>query len=134
MLDTLLYTFKISYFDRLLKNAAKRKSKHFLICWNRGLGDIPLGLYALIYRIREFIPDVKITFLTRSDLLLGFSLLNQIEVLVDPSWKRGKPFNLKSSLACLQKSEESFDVIIEHPDPTRWLKWQLGRITPKLNW
>lgn len=134
MLDTLLYIFRISYFDRLLKNAVKKKSKSFLICWNRGLGDIPLGLYALIYRIREFIPDAKITFLTRSDLLLGFKLLNQVEVLIDPSWKRGESFDLKSSLARLEKNERSFDVIIEHPDPTRWLKWQLGKVTPKLNW
>lgn len=134
MLNTLLYTFKLSFFDRLLKNAAREKKKSFLICWNRGLGDIPLGLYALVYRIREFIPDAKITFLTRPDLFLGFHLLNQVEVLVDSSWKRGESFDLKSSLARLQKSQKAFDVIIEHPDPTRWLKWQLGRITPKLNW
>lgn len=134
MLDTLLYIFKISFFDRLLKNAVKKKSTCFLICWNRGLGDIPLGLYALIYRIREFVPDAKITFLTRPDLFLGFNLLSQVEVLVDPSWERGKPFDLTSSLARLQKNEKLFDVIIENPDPTRWLKWQLGRIIPKLNW
>ncbi|MGL5264539.1 MAG: glycosyltransferase family 9 protein [Candidatus Rhabdochlamydia sp.] len=134
MLNTLLYTFKLSFFDRLLKKAAKEKKKRFLLCWNRGLGDIPLGLYALIHRIREFIPDAKIVFITRADLFLGFGLLSQVEVLVDPSWKRGESFDLKSSLARLQKSKEVFDVIIEHPDPTRWVKWQLGRLTPKLNW
>lgn len=134
MLNTLLYACKISFFDRLLNNAAKAGKKRFLICWNRGLGDIPLGLYGLVLRIREFIPDATIAFLTRSDLSLGFTLLDKVEVLVDPLWKRGEPFELQKSLAFLQKSKELFDVIIEQPDPTRWLKWQLGRITPKLNW
>lgn len=134
VLDTLLYIGKVSFFDRLVKKAAKENKKRFLLCWNRGLGDIPLGLYALIYRIREFIPDAKITFLTRSDLFLGFNLLSQVEVLVDPSWKRGEPFDLKRSLDLMQKNRDLFDIIIQKPDPTKWVKWQLGRIIPKLNW
>lgn len=133
-IDTLLYMCKLSFFDRLVKNAARENKKRFLLCWNRGLGDIPLGLYSLVHRIREFIPDAKITFLTRSDLFLGFNLLDQVEVFVDPSWKRGEAFDLKKSLASLQRNPDAFDIIIEKPDPTRWVKWQLGRVTPKLNW
>jgi ADP-heptose:LPS heptosyltransferase len=134
MFNTLLCACRWTVFDRLLKQAAKKEKKRFLICWNRGLGDIPLGLYALVLHIREFIPDAAITFLTRSDLFLGFHLLKRVEVLVDPLWERGKPFDLQTSLVFLDKSRDSFDVIIEKPDPTRWLKWQLGRITPKLHW
>lgn len=59
--------------DRLLKKAAKNNQKKFLLAWNRGLGDIPLGLYAIIYRIREFIPDCSITFLTRPKMGVCFS-------------------------------------------------------------
>ena len=32
-----------------------------MLFWNRGLGDIALGLYAIVHRIRESIPDAKIT-------------------------------------------------------------------------
>lgn len=27
-----------------------------------------------------------------------------------------------------------FDVVLEKPDPTKWLKWQIGNLVPKLKW
>ena len=75
--------------DWILKKTAKKGEKKILLCWNRGLGDLALGLYAIIHRARELIPDAEITFLTRENLKDGFSMLEGVNVLVDPAWKRG---------------------------------------------
>ncbi len=111
--------------DRLLKQSSGTK---VLITWNRGLGDIPLGIYALVYRIRETIPHAEITFLTRADLAQGFEMLNEGKVIVDPSWKRGIPFILS------QEVKAGYDLILENADPTQWVRWQLGKLVPKLYW
>lgn len=126
--------FRRNPFDALLRRARKNAETRFLICWNRGLGDIPLGLYALTHRIREFIPAVEITFLTRSDLADGFKMLQGVDVAVDPEWKRGVPFDLDRSLLNTGLLHSDFDCILEKPDPTRWLMWQLGNLVPKLQW
>ncbi|HSX03935.1 MAG TPA: hypothetical protein VLG76_04320 [Rhabdochlamydiaceae bacterium] len=120
--------------DRLLKKAQKKNQKKFLLAWNRGLGDIPLGLYAIVYRIREFIPDCSITFVTRENLREGFSLLEGIDLLIAPKWKRGKAYSIKEALLELGKDPAAYDVLIEYPDPTYWVKWQRGKLTPKLKW
>jgi ADP-heptose:LPS heptosyltransferase len=120
--------------DQQLKKAKKKGGKRFLICWNRGLGDIPLGLYALTHRIRSFIPDASITFITRSDLADGFQMLPSISTVIDSEWKRGRPFDLDATLQKQGLDRSHFDVILEKPDPTRWLLWQLGKLTPKLVW
>lgn len=118
----------------LLKKARSAGHKRFLIAWNRGLGDIPLGLYALTTRIKHYIPDASVTFLTRPDLQEGFSYLSGVEVLIAPHWKRGTPYSISSTLSELGVSPSSFDVVLEKPDPTRWVKWQLGTLVPKLHW
>jgi ADP-heptose:LPS heptosyltransferase len=120
--------------DTQLKACARRGAKTVLITWNRGLGDIPLGLYALTVRIREFLPEAEITFLTRSDLKPGFDLLEGVQVRACPQWKRGTPFDLGSTLLELGLERSSFDLVLENPDPTRWLRWQLGSLVPKLKW
>ncbi len=126
--------YGINPFDTLLKKAKKANHRRFLICWNRGLGDIPLGLYGLTDRIRQFIPDAEVTFITRADLADGFKMLEKVSTLVDPEWKRGVPFDLKSTLVRLGRSDSDFDLVLQRPDPTRWLMWQLGKLTPKLSW
>ncbi len=126
--------FRRNPFDALLRRAQKNGQSRFLICWNRGLGDIPLGLYALTYRIRQFIPGAEITFLTRSDLADGFKMLQGVDVAVDPEWKRGVPFDLDKSLLNTGLHRSDFDCILEKPDPTHWLLWQLGTLVPKLQW
>ncbi|MCH9614681.1 MAG: hypothetical protein SP1CHLAM54_13550 [Chlamydiia bacterium] len=115
----------INPFDRLIK---KSRPERVLVAWNRGLGDVPLGLYALVKRVRRFCPDAHIAFLTRSDLKEVFQMLPNVEVIVDPSWKRGEPLVVDPSLA------DHFDLVLEKVDPTRHFKWQLKKLIPKLNW
>lgn len=121
-------------FDRLLKKTQKKGGQRVLLCWNRGLGDIPLGLYAMVHRIQTVIPEAKITFITRSDLAAGFNMLPSVDTYVAKEWKRGTPFDLEATLRNLKLSRSDFDLLIEHPDPTKWVSWQLGMLTPKLHW
>jgi len=130
----LLRHFLPNPFDRVLKKVLAQGKSRFLIVWNRGLGDIPLGLYALICRIRTYIPNASITFMTRKDLEEAFMMLKGVSVLVVQNWERGKPIHIEEALKEHLLSSNMFDVILERPDPTKWLSWQLGKLTPKLAW
>lgn len=121
-------------FDLLLRRAQKKGKRRFLIAWNRGLGDIALGLYGVVHKIRKTIPDAEITFITRPDLQEGFQLLEGVNLLVAKEWKRKTAFDLVSTLKNLKVDPSSFDLLIENPDPTHWLKDQIGVLTPKLRW
>ena len=134
MLKKLIEAVRPNPFDKLLKKEASENKSRFLVVWNRGLGDIPLGLYALVHRIRSVIPHASITFLTRPDLVSVFEMLEDVHVLACSSWKRGNTFDVAESLQEHQLSLDLFDVIFERPDPTKWFKWQLGTLTPKLIW
>lgn len=120
--------------DKMLKEAKARGQKNILLYWNRGLGDIALGLFAIVHRIREFIPDAKITFLTRPNLRDGFLLLGGVEILVAPQLKRGDKVDVRTLLRSIGSDPAQFDLIVENPDPTHWVKWQLGKLTPLLLW
>lgn len=120
--------------DAMLAKTKKNGGKHILLGWNRGLGDIALGLYAIVYRIREYIPDAKITFLIRKNLQEGFTMLEGINTIVAPHWKRGLPYDITKTLAELNISKDQYDLIIDYPNPTSWVSWQKGLIVPKLRW
>lgn len=134
MLKRLIESLRSNPFDVLLKRMAQEDKRRFLVVWNRGLGDIPLGLYALVHRIQSYIPHASITFLTRLDLSDAFTMLEGIQVLVGTHWKRGTPIEIEETLKEHQLSSNMFDVVLEKPNPTKWLKWQLGTLTPKLSW
>lgn len=134
MLKRLLQAALPNPLDQILKKALRNEQTRFLIVWNRGLGDIPLGLYALSYRIRSMIPGADVTFATREELQEGFSMLSNVQVLANPAWRRGQTISLDETLSQHDLSREDFDVILEKPNPTRWLKWQVGKLTPKLSW
>lgn len=134
MFRTFARAFLPNPFDWMLKRTAKKGGQKILIAWNRGLGDIALGLYAMVQRTREFIPNAEITFLTRENLRDGFSLLEGIEVLASPSWKRGETISVKETLRQMGVDPARFDLIIEKPSPTDWVRWQRGKVTPRLKW
>lgn len=129
MLKKFLRKISPNPLDGLLKKAQKKKPKKILLFWNRGLGDIALGLYAIVHRIREFLPDVEITFLTRPNLREGFELLGGVHIKILPELKRGDKIDLNTVI-----DTKEYDFIIEHPDPTYWVAWQRGTLTPVLHW
>jgi ADP-heptose:LPS heptosyltransferase len=120
--------------ELILKKASKKNAKTCLIVWNRGMGDIALGLYALVFRINQVLPDVKVTFLTREDLIQGFELLGSVRIITSKKMKRGDPVDITSILSSIGEACDKYDLIIERPDPTYWCKWQLGRLVPRLTW
>jgi ADP-heptose:LPS heptosyltransferase len=121
-------------FERLLKRAQKKGQKRILLAWNRGLGDIALGLCAIVHRIKQRIPDAEVTFITRENLKEGFSLLEGVSVLTVPSWRRGAPYPIAQGLIEIGKDLSAYDLLIEQPDPTYWVSWQRGTFTPRLKW
>ncbi len=129
-----LKTLRGNELDRLLRKAAKSGKKTFLVAWNRGLGDIALGLYALVWRIKEFIPDAQIAFLTRKELEDAFRLLKGSQVITVPWWERGMQLDMEDTLRRLHLRRDSYDIVLEKINPTKWLSWQRGKLTPKLQW
>jgi ADP-heptose:LPS heptosyltransferase len=118
--------------DILLEKARQDNAKSFLVPWNRGLGDIALGLYAFTVRVRSFIPDARITFITRSELKEAFSLLLGTEVIGIPWLARGNPIDIHKVIKDLDI--KGHDIILENINPTKWLAWQIGTLVPKLKW
>jgi len=121
-------------FDRLLAKAAKRDARRFLLYWNRGLGDISLGLYSVVERIRTFIPNAEITVATRAELDEPFRLLQVQRVFADPKLIRKGSDSPDDVFTRVGLDRKNFDVVLDQVDPTRWLSWQLGKVTPKLDW
>ncbi len=120
--------------DWLCKKAARKGHKKILLAWNRGLGDIALGLYAIVHRIRFWVPDAQIVFLVRENLLDGFSLLEDVEAIAAPRWVRGQPYDVNKTLLDLGRSPKEFDLILEWPNPSDWVRWQHGNLVPRLSW
>jgi ADP-heptose:LPS heptosyltransferase len=98
--------------DSFLEKARQDNAKSFLVPWNRGLGDIALGLYAFTVRVRSFIPDARITFITRSELEEAFSLLLGTEVIGIPWLARGKPIDIHKVIKDLDI--KGHDIILEN--------------------
>lgn len=128
MFRTLAKAFLPNPFDAMLKRTSRKGGKKILLGWNRGLGDIALGLYAMVERIRFWIPDAEITFATRENLLDGFSMLEGVDAIGIEGWKRGEAVKIPEEL------KRRFDLVIERPSPTDWVYWQRGKVVPKLKW
>lgn len=128
MFRTFSRKFLPNRFDWMLKKTAKNGGRRILLGWNRGLGDIALGLYAMVTRIRELVPNAEITFVTRENLKDGFSLLEGVKTIIDPTWKRGEDCKIDEAI------KNQYDLVIEKPSPTDWAAWQRGVLTPRLKW
>jgi ADP-heptose:LPS heptosyltransferase len=134
MLKRILKLFLPNPLDKAIKLMKKKKQKKLLLTWNRGLGDIPLGLYAMVQRIHQIEPEIKIHFLIRPDLKEGFSMLDGVErIYVSEEWQRFKPYDLEKTLKNL-KIENQFDVILDKIDPYKVVTWQYGKVNPALKW
>src|SRR5437764_14773237 len=60
--------------DRALAKARGDARRRFLFFWNRGLGDIALGLVPIFLRIRDEFPGARIEVVTREELRAPFEL------------------------------------------------------------
>src|ERR1043165_4844980 len=75
-------------FDRTLAHVHADARAEFLFFWNRGLGDIALGLVPLFLRIRSRIPRARIAVVTREELRAPFELADVDDLHVVPKLER----------------------------------------------
>ena len=134
MIRSLVRRLRGNELDRILERAVRSGARRFLVFWNRGLGDIALGLYALFARIREAIPAAEIAVLTRQDLAEAFALFDVQRVIVDPRLERGERDAYANAITRAGVKASDFDVVLDRPDPTVWLSSQHGTVVPRLAW
>ena len=120
--------------NRVLRRAVNGRGRRVLVYWNRGLGDIALGLCALLSCLRERLPGCYITVLTRPDLEQAFALTDIDRILVCPSLQRGDAQGFGRACRALELDRGKFDVVFERPDPTTWIADSLGHYVPRLRW
>lgn len=120
-------------FLSVLKKLPKEAS--ILLFWNRGLGDIPLELFALTKTIFEYVENARITIITRDDLYQGFTLLDpKINILVSTQLKRKVFEDYDKIFDELSLDKAHFDHIFFKPDPDYWVKNQKKGLDIRLNW
>ncbi len=122
-----------SEWDQLLRRIRRRDARRFLIFWNRGLGDIALGLFRVVEELRRHVPEAHVTIVSRADLADALTLLQIDDVLVDPALMRNDRREVADVLERLQVPSERFDLILGRPDPTHWFR-RAPRIAPRLHW
>jgi hypothetical protein len=130
MSDSLLGT----EFDRAMRRARRTRSPRFLFCWNRGLGDVGLGLSPLIGSIRRDFADARIEALTREDAVPAFELAGVDAIHAVPGLARGTRAELRAEATRLGLDAAAYTWIFADPDPRRWMG--TGREFPaaRLRW
>lgn len=121
-------------FERAMRRARGLDRPRVLLYWNRGLGDIALGLCALFERIRADFPDARISVITRGDLGPAFTMTEADEVLVWPVLARGNADGFAQGCAALDIRTDDYDIVLDRPNPTAWLADGLGRFVPRMHW
>ena len=119
--------------DRAMRRTRAGPRRDFLMCWNRGLGDVALCLVPIFARIRRDIPDARITVVTRSELEEPFRMTDADQVVTIPGLAR----NTRLSVADLVRAglnPERFAHVFLEPDVNRWLSGRRKEFPPKLYW
>ena len=121
-------------FDRTLAHAKGDPRRRFLFFWNRGLGDIALGLVPLFLRIRKEVPGAAIEVLTREELRAAFELAGADAIHAIPGLEREARVNLPHACSALGIELEAFAAAFDYPDPNRWLEGRRHEYPPVLAW
>lgn len=121
-------------FDRALKRAAGDARAEYLFFWNRGLGDIALGLVPLFARVRARRPDARIVVATREELRVPFQMTDADEVHVLPRLEREARLGALDICRPLRLDPKRFAAIFEYPDPNRWIEGKRREHPPRLRW
>ncbi len=121
--------------ERGLRRVADTARPRVLLFWNRGLGDIALGLCALFASVREALPGAQITVVTRPDLEEAFRLTEVDTVLASPELQRGDKHGFARACAHLKIDMSDYDLVFGRPDPSAWLAADsVGRFVPRMHW
>jgi hypothetical protein len=124
-----------SEFDRALRRAQRRSGpQRFLFSWNRGVGDVGLGLTPYFQRIRRTIADPSIEVVTRADLADAFRLAEADAIHVVPGLVRGTRLDLRAEARRLGVDLDSRVLTLANPDLRRWAGTVEDEIVPRLHW
>jgi len=121
-------------FERALRTALRAGRHEFAFGWNRGLGDVALGLVPLFARIRAADPASRIVVFTRADLADMFRLTDADAVHVVAGTVRGNPIDPVASAAAMGVALSPSATVFADPDPTRWLDGRRHAFPPSLRW
>ena len=121
-------------FDRAVAHARRQGIAHFVFGWNRGLGDIALGLVPLFAQVRAAIPHARIDVFTREDLAQGMALTDCNAVHVIPELARGPAVDISRAAAAAGVVLDANALLFADPDPTRWLDGRRQVHPPVLHW
>ncbi len=121
-------------FDRALQTAQRRGCHEFVFGWNRGLGDIALGLTPLFARIRAGDARSRIVVFTRPELVEAFALTEADQVHGVVGLERGAPVDPLAAAAGAGVVLHPSAAVFANPDPTRWLRGQTQAFGPRLRW
>ncbi|MCH9612399.1 MAG: hypothetical protein S4CHLAM102_08890 [Chlamydiia bacterium] len=128
-LKQILSRYRKEPFDQLCETLQREGKKEIGIVWNRGMGDIPLSMYAATLRLKAKVPGAKVTYLTRKGLLEPFSLLPGAASVHAFDGGRG------SDLSTIDWHQFGpFDHVIEHLDIKYNFLWQINKLIPHLDW
>ncbi len=121
-------------FDRAVARAHRTGSHRFLLGWNRGLGDVGLGLTPFLERLRREFADARLEAITRADLEPVFRLAGADAVHVVPGLARGQPLDVPTRAKALGLDLAAFGAVLAQPDPRRWSRTVPDDIAPRLHW
>lgn len=121
-------------FDRAVRAARQDPGHAFVFGWNRGLGDIALGLMPLFARIRAQCVRSRIVVFTRADLGEAFRLTGIDALHTIPGLERGPPVDVESAAANAGIALGEHTTVFADPDPTRWLDGRRHEYPPALQW
>ena len=121
-------------FDRALRDAQHTGRNQFVFCWNRGLGDVALGLVPLFARIRACVPGARIVVFTRPDLEDAFRLARVDGLHLLTGLVRGAPIDAAQVVGNASAAIARDALVFTDPDPTRWLEGRRQEFPPSLRW
>jgi hypothetical protein len=120
--------------DRAVRRAIAGRRRDFLFFWNRGLGDIALGLVPVFARIRRDVPRARIIVVTRPELAQPFAMTDADSIVTIPGLARGARITRDELRKVPGVDLERGAIVFEDPDVNRWLRGRRSEFPPALRW
>jgi hypothetical protein len=121
-------------YERALARGARERRDRIVFYWNRGLGDIALGLVPMFARAAAKLPGAAIEVVTRGELAEPFRLTDARKIHVVPGLERGERIGAETACARLAADPRAGALAIDAPDPTRWLAVARAPAPPRFHW
>lgn len=121
-------------YERALAEGARRQCRRIVFYWNRGLGDIALGLVPMFARASSKLPGAAIEVVTRAELAEPFRLTAARTIHVVPGLERAERIGAATACARLPADPRAGALAIDAPDPTRWLAVASRPAPPRFHW